>query len=258
MDISEGMLEQKRQELIGALAGTGSEGEDELIAQLKKLGALRDSYRALCAEFEARFVQSEPFIELEITEGALKQSYLNLRPAIRKGLVARGQEICISFPGVSLDSIRSDVRPDGNLRNRAAIKRFYKYANVRNTGRKVRFTRIGPNEYTLENVATGAGGSSLPRPAKRKLRFRFSMCGIVAGERVTFVDDPSVVCTVCDDTHVLYEGRRYFLTGLARALRNTTASLDGPCYFTYEGERLCDRRERFESGRRGRLPSASP
>ena len=82
--------------------------------------------------------------------------------------------------------------------------------------------------------------------AKRP-RFRFSMVGIQAGDTVAFVDDPAKVATVVDDSHVEYDGVTTSLSRLANELTGLSHALQGPLYFTYNGERLTDLRDRLES-----------
>lgn len=70
-------------------------------------------------------------------------------------------------------------------------------------------------------------------------RFRFSMCGLTEGETIEFCYDPSITCTVYDDTHVLFENEVYSLTALAKKLTNNeNGNIAGPRYFKYKGEWL--------------------
>ncbi len=83
------------------------------------------------------------------------------------------------------------------------------------------------------------------REAARRSSFTFSSCGIKPGEKVYFKNDDSKVVTVVDDHHVQYEGRVTFLSTLAREWLDVEA-VQGPRYFTYNGEILDDIRKRRE------------
>lgn len=247
MDISREILEQKRQELVRAISASPPNESGALLTRLQTLIQIFTSYEELCSEFETNFAATQPFIEFEISDGALSNNYLNLREAIDHGIVAVGQTIRISFPGTTLNSIQSDIKANGYLRERSAIRCFYEFTNLRNTERKVRFTRTGEDEYTLTQVPSSIEQDSDVLATRRLPAFRFSMCGIDVGEQLAFADDPTIVCTVCDDKNVLYQGQRYSLSSLAMKLRGTAYPQSGPRCFTYNGELLCDRRERLES-----------
>lgn len=80
----------------------------------------------------------------------------------------------------------------------------------------------------------------------RRGPFRFSEVGIPVGSKVQFIDDSSIQATVLDDRHVEYNGETTSLTRLAMELKHVTRALQGPLYFTYEGETLAARRIRLE------------
>lgn len=84
--------------------------------------------------------------------------------------------------------------------------------------------------------------------------FKFKYADMKAGDIITFEprgfkvvvsDDPS-------DNKIEYEGKLYTLSGFCRAFmpdnkRNKAEAYQGPHYFSFEGELLCDRRERIEN-----------
>ena len=86
--------------------------------------------------------------------------------------------------------------------------------------------------------------------APRRKPFRFSLAKIAIGEKVTFIPTRTEV-RVADDKRVEYEGRLYTLsafvgTFLPEEQQNTSGAYQGPLYFSYEGEKLSDRRNRLE------------
>lgn len=80
----------------------------------------------------------------------------------------------------------------------------------------------------------------------RRGPFRFGEVSIPVGSKVQFIDNPAIEATVLDDRHVEYNGETTSLTRLAMELKHTTRALQGPLFFTYEGETLAARRIRME------------
>ena len=84
---------------------------------------------------------------------------------------------------------------------------------------------------------------------ERLAPFMFSMCDISVGEEIEFwrgASEPSgIMCTVADDKHVEYDGRRWSLTALAKKLLGAKGAMAGPKYFKYKGEWLNDIRHRL-------------
>lgn len=67
--------------------------------------------------------------------------------------------------------------------------------------------------------------------------------GILPGETLKYKGDPAIVCTVCGDKKVSYQGAEYSMTGLARKLRRELAgvnrpSIQGPLWFLYQGRTI--------------------
>ena len=247
MDISKEMLECKNQELALRLASAAVEDRPMLLEKLNALASLQRSYEKVCAQYEAMFVAESSFVEIEITDGALSENYLNLSKAVSAGLVKTDRPVRISFPGLQIETVTSDIKSNGYLRNRGIARRFFAAAGIRHNGRKIRFSKLGPDEYSIEAVSSAPNAPSGPAvQIGRVPPFQFSQCRIEAGEQIVYADDPSVTCTVYDDKHVLYNNEIYSLSALAQELRNTSAMLQGPRYFTYRGELLSELRKRLE------------
>lgn len=75
--------------------------------------------------------------------------------------------------------------------------------------------------------------------------FSFSKCGIPIGSTLQYVNDPTITCIVFDDRKVEYDNKQMYLTGLAKQLLGKRIGICGPRFFTYQGERLEDRRHRL-------------
>ena len=82
--------------------------------------------------------------------------------------------------------------------------------------------------------------------AGRKPPFRFSMVDMHEGDIISFVNDPGITAVVASDKKILYQGEITSLSWLAQVLLKKDNPVQGTLYFTYEGETLDARRERFE------------
>ncbi len=78
-------------------------------------------------------------------------------------------------------------------------------------------------------------------------RFRFSLTGVPLGATLQWADNPEITCQVDDDTHVLYEGKRTTISGVAKELKGWSAA-QGSLYWLYQGKTLQEWREQIESG----------
>lgn len=92
--------------------------------------------------------------------------------------------------------------------------------------------------------------AEISEATKRRPPFKFSMIGLVPGDEVAFVEDPSKVATILDDSHVEYGGERYSLSGLAAKLMRRSfpnGGVAGPLHFSYGGETLSELRDEIEA-----------
>ena len=87
---------------------------------------------------------------------------------------------------------------------------------------------------------------------KKRKNFSFKMLGIPVGEELIFFKDDSEKCIVHDDKNNVEYGPNGEITTLsslgAKLLNwNSSASVQGPKYFLYNGETLYDWRHRMEN-----------
>lgn len=80
---------------------------------------------------------------------------------------------------------------------------------------------------------------------ERMSNFSFFSCHIQKGETIEFIENPTYIISVVDDKNVLYEGKEYSLSALAKKLTGKAYSIAGPRYFSYKGEPLNDIRHRL-------------
>jgi hypothetical protein len=84
----------------------------------------------------------------------------------------------------------------------------------------------------------------------RKPKFKFSSARVPVGATLQWADDPQITCRVEDDTHILYQGKRATISGVAKERKGWT-SAQGSRYWLYEEVTLQERREQVESEEEG-------
>ncbi len=105
--------------------------------------------------------------------------------------------------------------------------------------------------FEIEDVTPPSGQTDTaedgPTKEPPKPPFRFDAVDIPNGATLQWADDPEKECQVdSDKTYVLYEGRRWAISTLARELKGWKRTPAGPDYWLYQGETLRDRQRRLE------------
>ena len=92
---------------------------------------------------------------------------------------------------------------------------------------------------------------ALDEARERRSAFNFEMVGIAPGAVLTFVDDVSVHATVIDKRKVEFDGETMSLSAAALLIKQRQdynwRKIQGPAYWTYDGESLDERRRRMET-----------
>ncbi|MBR6505917.1 GIY-YIG nuclease family protein [Candidatus Saccharibacteria bacterium] len=79
---------------------------------------------------------------------------------------------------------------------------------------------------------------------KQGALFNFYRKGLKNGDEIAFIDDPTIIATVCGERDVLYGGQTWKLSPLTykiyedRGELNTSGAYQGAAYWTFKGERL--------------------
>lgn len=97
-------------------------------------------------------------------------------------------------------------------------------------------TISGSNEK-LRKKDTALPDDSVTRTHKPPVNF--VKCGIPIGAKLVYVEDPSIVAVVASERKVQYQNELTSLSAIARQIKNVKA-IQGPSYFTYNGELVCD------------------
>ena len=88
------------------------------------------------------------------------------------------------------------------------------------------------------------------RETVRRGPFRFSACNIPIGSQIEFIEDSSIKATVVDDRRIEYNGETTSVSALAQKLKGFDHAVQGTLWFTYQGEKLTDIRDRVEASKK--------
>jgi hypothetical protein len=92
--------------------------------------------------------ESRKSIQIEISGGAIRQSYLSVTRALRKNLMKKPGPITIRIPKTGAEFETEIVRQGNLLQERAQIAKFYAAAEVAE-GDYVVLTQVGPDTWEL-------------------------------------------------------------------------------------------------------------
>lgn len=80
----------------------------------------------------------------------------------------------------------------------------------------------------------------------RRGPFRFSEVGIKIGEKIVYIEDASIQPVVVDDRHIEWNKQTTSLSALAQQLKGFTHPVQGTLWFTYNGVKLTELRDKME------------
>ncbi len=155
-----------------------------------------------------------------------------------------------------IDALNPDLRTIETFDGKERIKEYYAMSAedayglleciAKISGTQNRLKRMEPEGHEIldEQIAEEV------RETSRRGPFRFGECGILPGSEVIFIEDPAIRAVVIDDRHIEYDGETTSLSALAQKLKGFTHAVQGPLWFTYEGEKLADLRIRMEKEQR--------
>lgn len=98
-------------------------------------------------------------------------------------------------------------------------------------------------------VEDKADAQALEIAHKRRSAFNFEMAKIPAGSELKFIRNENITCTVApDQKHVVFNGETMSVSSAAQKALNSKWQVQGPAYWTFEGEILDERRMKIETG----------
>ena len=152
-----------------------------------------------------------------------------------------------------IDKLNPDLRSIENFGGKERKREFYAmtpedaYALLeciaKISGTEDRLKKMAPEGHEILDEETAR---EVAKEAKRG-RFKFSKYEIPVGAIIKYINDPSIEAIVVDDRHISYKGVTTSTSALAQELLESDYPVQGTAYFTYEGEKLTDRRDRMES-----------
>lgn len=152
-----------------------------------------------------------------------------------------------------IDKLNPDLRSIENFDGKERKREFYAmtpedaYALLeciaKISGTEDQLKKMAPEGHEILDEETAR---EVAKEAKRG-RFKFSKYEIPVGAIIKYINDPSIEATVVDDRHISYKGVTTSTSALAQELLESDYPVQGTAYFTYEGEKLTDRRDRMES-----------
>lgn len=155
-----------------------------------------------------------------------------------------------------IDKLNPDLRTIENFDGKERVKEFYAMSAedayglleciAKISGTLDRLQRLTPEGHEIldEQIANEV------RETVRRGPFRFSACNIPIGSQIEFIEDSSVKATVVDDRRIEYNGETTSVSALAQKLKGFDHAVQGTLWFTYQGEKLTDIRDRVEASKK--------
>ena len=155
-----------------------------------------------------------------------------------------------------IDKLNPDLRTIENFDGKERVKEFYAMSAedayglleciAKISGTLDRLQRLAPEGHEIldEQIANEV------RETVRRGPFRFSACNIPIGSQIEFIEDSSVKATVVDDRRIEYNGETTSVSALAQKLKGFDHAVQGTLWFTYQGEKLTDIRDRVEASKK--------
>ncbi len=152
-----------------------------------------------------------------------------------------------------IDKLNPNLRSIENFDGQKRVREFYAMSaedaysileamsEIHGCKENLKLAKISEDDKVAEETAEEIATETLEKAEN----FSFSKCQIPVGSVLEFGNNPSIICTVVDDRMVEYNGKKMYLTGLAKQLLGKRTGIAGPRYFKYNGEWLNDIRHRL-------------
>lgn len=150
-----------------------------------------------------------------------------------------------------IDKLNPDLRSIDNFDGKERKREFYAMSPedaysllesiAKISGTEDRLKKMKPEGHAIQDEETAA---EVSKEAKRG-PFRFSVVDIPVGSTIHYINNDTITATVVDDRHISYKGVTTSMSAVAAELLDIEGTIQGTLYFTYEGERLTDRRDRM-------------
>lgn len=149
-----------------------------------------------------------------------------------------------------IDTFKPELHAKENVNGKLRVREFFAMSAAEAVGL---LTMIGsiygetPQAYasSKDEQKENKMASDTAIATERRSPFSFYKCGIKNGEKILFIGDPSIVCSVVGEREISYHGETTSLSALAKKLLKKNA-VQGTLYFSYNGEVLSALRKRLE------------
>ena len=155
-----------------------------------------------------------------------------------------------------IDKLNPDLRTIENFDGKERVKEFYAMSAEDAYGLLECIAKISGTLDRLQRL-TPEGHEILDEQIDNEVRetvrrgpFRFSACNIPIGSQIEFIEDSSIKATVVDDRRIEYNGETTSVSALAQKLKGFDHAVQGTLWFTYQGEKLTDIRDRVEASKK--------
>lgn len=152
-----------------------------------------------------------------------------------------------------IDKLNPDLRAIETFDGKERVKEFYAMTPedayelleciAKISGTEDRLKRRTPEGHEIidEQIAEEV------RETAKRGPFRFSAYGIPVGSELMFIEDSSIRVTVVDDRHIKYDGEITSVSALAQKIKGFSHPVQGTLWFSYNGEKLTDIRDRIDA-----------
>ena len=152
-----------------------------------------------------------------------------------------------------IDKLNPDLRAIETFDGKERVKEFYAMSPedayslleciAKISGTEDRLQRMTPEGHEVidEQIAEEV------REIAKRGPFRFTSYGIPLGSELVYIEDDSIRVTVIDDRRIKYNGEITSVSALAQKLKGFKHPVQGTLWFTYNGEKLTDLRDRVDA-----------
>ena len=151
-----------------------------------------------------------------------------------------------------IDNLNPDLRTIETFEGKKRVKEFYAMSpedaySILESIAKISGTidclkRLTPEGHEIldDEIANDVKENARRGP------FRFSEVGIKIGEKIVYIEDASIQPVVVDDRHIEWNNQTTSLSALAQQLKNFNHAVQGTLWFTYNGVKLTELRDKIE------------
>ena len=148
-----------------------------------------------------------------------------------------------------IDKLNPNLRSIDTFNGKRRIREFYAMdkedaydileaiAEIHNCTDKLRRWEVSEADAQAERMA-----EEVQEKRRERVNFSFDELHLEQGQVLTYIEDPTVACTIADSRRIIYQGERMYLTPFARLVSGNERLTNGPGWvkdnFLCDGELL--------------------